>query len=214
MGYDIHITRAKRWDDSGRRPVLAHEWQACVSADDELERADGVEARTAHSAAKDEELAVWRLHPSGVPVLFRYSGGQILVERPDEPTVAKALAVARRLNAWVQGDDGETLDDASPAPRAAALSLVQRWTAWRDRWWRSQASPPIAPPFAPGDRVRDPWHREGSVLAVDVAANHGLGLVRVQWDDGREIAYTAVGHGLTRSESTHGRASAPGAHGV
>ncbi len=200
MGYDIHITRAKRWDDSHTRPVLAHEWWACVLADEDLERADGEDALTADDPLQGGELAVWRGHPSGVLVLFEYSGGEIVVKNPDGPSIAKALAVARRLGAVVQGDDGETYYDARCAPRASPASLAQRWATWRDRWRAPALPEPDPAPFVPGDRVRDP-RGEGAVISVDVRANHGLGLLRVRWDDGREVAYAAVGHGLTRGKA-------------
>lgn len=208
MGYDIHITRARQWADSGLRPVSAREWWACVAADDEFEKAEAAEAQTHEGPLRyeGEGLAVWRRHPSGAPVWFEYAGGQVVIKNPDEPTVAKALAVARRLDAWVQGDDGETYEAASPAPRVATLSLAQRWTSWRETWRTPSPAAPVAPPFTAGDRVRDPWQGEGAVLSVDVAANHGLGLVRVRWDDGREVAYTAVAHGLKRVEASEGPA--------
>ncbi len=39
-----------------------------------------------------------------------------------------------------------------------------------------------------GDRVRDRSGSMGTVLEVDSGANHGLGQVRVRFDDGRELA--------------------------
>lgn len=211
MGYDIHITRATKWANSGDRPVSAREWWALVAADNELERDGAAEARTDQDSMRDEGegLTVWRRHPRGLRVCFEYTGGQIIIKNPDEPTLGKALAVARLLDAWVQGDDGETYEAAGRVPRPASRSLAERWAAWREGWRAPR--PVVAVPFHVGDRVRDPWGGEGTVQLVEVAANQGLGLVRVRWDDGREIAYAAAGHGLTQVERLERPPSAAGA---
>jgi hypothetical protein len=52
-------------------------------------------------------------------------------------------------------------------------------------------------PFEVGDRVRSivgPWHE--TVLAIDVKAEHGLGRVTVQRDDGTILHQAAIAHGL------------------
>jgi hypothetical protein len=36
----------------------------------------------------------------------------------------------------------------------------------------------------------------GEVVAIDGAANHGLGRIVVRYDDGRELTFMAAGHGL------------------
>ena len=37
-----------------------------------------------------------------------------------------------------------------------------------------------------------------TVIAVDAGAAHGLGLVRVRFDDGRALDFSLVAHGLRR----------------
>jgi hypothetical protein len=51
-------------------------------------------------------------------------------------------------------------------------------------------------PFRIGDRVRNTWGREGTVVHIDPRAQHGLDLVRIRFDDGREFDYAAVAHDL------------------
>jgi hypothetical protein len=48
--------------------------------------------------------------------------------------------------------------------------------------------------------VKDVWNHQGRIVAVDVHAEHGLGMVRVHFDDGRELTVAAVAHGLERIE--------------
>ena len=44
------------------------------------------------------------------------------------------------------------------------------------------------PGFKVGDRVRDRSGSMGTILEIDTKANHGLGQVRVRFDDAREQA--------------------------
>ncbi len=48
--------------------------------------------------------------------------------------------------------------------------------------------------FKVGDRVRDRSGSMGTVLEIDTKANHGVGQLRVRFDDGREEAI-ALGPG-------------------
>ena len=50
--------------------------------------------------------------------------------------------------------------------------------------------------FKVGDRVKNHWENHGTVFEVDAAANHGLGRIRVRYDDGREEAVALVAPGL------------------
>jgi hypothetical protein len=72
------------------------------------------------------------------------------------------------------------------------------------RWWSNMISPGATPlnaaqlPFKVGDRVQDIFgdKNTGTVTRIDVRAEHGLGLITVKYDDGREIYSAAIAHGL------------------
>ena len=64
-----------------------------------------------------------------------------------------------------------------------------------------RGTPPLNPadiPFAIGDRVRSivgPWY--GTVVAIDLNAEHGLGRITVRRDgDGAILHQAAIAHGL------------------
>jgi hypothetical protein len=66
---------------------------------------------------------------------------------------------------------------------------------------------PVKPadlPFAVGDRVRSivgPWY--GTVVAIDLEAEHGLGRVTVRRDgDGAILHQAAIAHGLEPENRT------------
>lgn len=96
MGYDLHITRADTWLDSEAAPITIDEWEEYV--------------RTDPSLRPDEEASpecmVWADHPKE-PCPLWWSDGEVRCKNPDEPTVAKLVAIAQQLDARVVGDDGE-----------------------------------------------------------------------------------------------------------
>ena len=52
-----------------------------------------------------------------------------------------------------------------------------------------------------GDRVRDAWSNEGTITEINPDAEHGLGAVNVQFDDGRETSYALAASGLEKIRS-------------
>jgi hypothetical protein len=140
----------------------------------------------------------WRAYAAGKPELevFDFREGRVAVKNPDEATIATMLVVARALGARVEGDDGEIYTTPDGPPLPPRLSLGERFRAWLARLRPAPRIVPAVVPFAPGDRVRDFGGRLGTVTAVDGAANHGLGRIDVRFDDGAEVGFTAVAHGL------------------
>src|SRR5262249_31763540 len=114
MGYDVHITRALEWVNAESNPIALEEWLAYIESDPEM-RLDGfAEVQTpAGEILKCESagLAVWTAWP-GVGqrngcAWFDYHAGCIVVKNPDDEILAKMCAIAERLEANVQGDEGE-----------------------------------------------------------------------------------------------------------
>jgi len=169
-----------------------------VFADPELELTGSAKAATWDGVLRFERpgLTAWRGHPSGDVVWLEWDRGKVTVKNPDEPTIAKTIVIASRLAALVVGDDGEVYEAAGKAPRAGRLSFADRWAAWTDRWRLRRAPETPAVPFHVGDRVTDAWGHEGEVVFIDLTAEHGLGVIRIRLDDGRERRCAAVAHGL------------------
>jgi hypothetical protein len=191
VGYDLRVTRGEG------KPIAEAEWRAYVAADPELELTGAAEAATPEGTVRYENpgLARWGRHPDGEPVWFDFRHGEVIVKNPDEPTIGKMLMVARALGAQVEGDDGEIYESPSRA-RPQRLSLAVRLGTWIARLRPQPKLDPIVAPFVAGQRVRDFRGQLGTVSAIDVQANAGLGRIEVRFDDGRELAFPAVAHGL------------------
>ena len=122
MGYEVHITRAKQWIESGQAPISLREWLAYMKTDPEF-RLDGfAEATTPQGETiqtESEGLAVWTAYSKhGVGenmAWFGFSEDQIIVKNPDEEILRKMMQIGKALGAKVQGDDGEEYGEpASP----------------------------------------------------------------------------------------------------
>jgi hypothetical protein len=188
MGYDLHITRRKRWTDRGD-DITADEWQAYVRGDSELRL----------QPESGPSFAVWS-GPSGLDDLWLdWSDGRIYTKNPDNALVDKMVAIAQQLDAAVQGDDGEIYERGGQAPRQQALSLSKRVAGWfaRLRPQRPVKKQHEPLPFGVGDRVRDTWGNEHTVIRIDPQAEHSMGLIRTRRDDGTELGHAMIAHGLT-----------------
>ena len=118
MGYDIHITRQDNWfDDDINRKIALEEWTSLVSSDTEMRLDNYVEATTSAGEfvrVESEGLSVWTKYSghglNGNHAWFNYHQGNITVKNPDSKIITKMLAIADRLNAKVQGDEGEVYE--------------------------------------------------------------------------------------------------------
>lgn len=108
MGYDLHITRREQWFAEGP-DITAEEWLAYVQSDPEL-----------HPVPENGPHFVTWSGPSTIeePWLDWFEGC-ISAKYPDRALIGKMLTIAHHFGATVQGDDGETYDDASEIPSAA-----------------------------------------------------------------------------------------------
>ena len=48
-----------------------------------------------------------------------------------------------------------------------------------------------------GDRVLDVYRKQSTVVEIDPKAEHGLGKVKIRYDDGREVTFMLAACGLT-----------------
>jgi hypothetical protein len=216
MGYDVHITRAENWTDSEARSITFAEWIAYVDSDPEMRLGGAAEAMAATGETlryENEGIAVWTAYSGhgtdGNMAWFDYRDGCIVVKNPDEEIRRKMYSIASALGALVQGDEGELYDESGGETCVAGEALQKSHPQLS--WWKrilrvfgaSHTSPAktaapddSAVPFKPGQRVKDAWGNQATVLDVDPTAEHGLGQIRVQYDDGREVTVALMASGL------------------
>jgi hypothetical protein len=97
VGYDLHITRADYWAENEGATITRDEWIALATSDRDLfpmpENGDAFFA-----VGERDDPHAW----------FDWFDGDIFTTNPDRgQTLTKMLDLAERLNARVQGDDGE-----------------------------------------------------------------------------------------------------------
>lgn len=118
MGYDVHITRADDWAESEGCEITVAAWHDVIAEDGELRLADNL----------GPHVAIWDGHPGEGEIWFDWRDGNITTKNPDEPLLGKMLEIAARLDATVQGDDGEVYPlpalRKSIWPGAPVLALV------------------------------------------------------------------------------------------
>jgi hypothetical protein len=140
MGYDVHITRAAEWTDSKSHPITLPEWFTYIRSDPEM-RLEGIAQVALPSddslAYENPGLAVWTGWPHGGQdgnwAWFDLRDGRVVVKNPDDLIIAKMCAVAEKLGARVQGDDGEYYPK-STAPVDPETPPLQQPPGMP--WWR------------------------------------------------------------------------------
>lgn len=191
MGYDLRITRRSGWSTDGGPEITLDEWKAYVETDADI--------RPAPNNGPADFLCT--AHPAEPSPLW-WDHGEVITKNPDKDMICKMAAIARHLDAKVQGDDGEIYREdgtsyepevPTPPSQPGFLARVVSWFQHR-REVREQQN--AAPAFKTGQRVKNPWGMMGTVLSADPGANGGLGRVHVRLDDGREQAVACVASGL------------------
>ncbi len=117
MGYDIHITRKALWFEDDGPAIGFDEWKNLVLSDPEM-RLDGfAEALTTQGAKvriESEGMSVWTAYSKhgrgGNMACFDLKAGNIDVKNPDKEILTKMHQIALKLDAKVQGDEGEFYD--------------------------------------------------------------------------------------------------------
>ncbi|WP_127502976.1 hypothetical protein [Actinoplanes solisilvae] len=100
MGYDLHITRAVWYSESGRFPILDAEVVAAVEAADDLVTPGDAPRRPGFC------YVVWSLSASNDEYLL-FQDGMLSTKNPTEAFRRRMTELAARLDAWVVGQDGE-----------------------------------------------------------------------------------------------------------
>jgi hypothetical protein len=124
MGYELHIVRKNDWNNFDEESVITlNEWLSYINNDSELEPTNSNDIK-----AGEEQLFPW----------FAYWQGCISTKNPDNETVLKMLTIAEKLNAKVQGDDGEFYEenDISKIITSNNSQLPDRIPAKKKAWWK------------------------------------------------------------------------------
>jgi len=122
MGYELHITRKAFWADQGD-DIREEEWREAIAADSELElRPD-----------KGPNAAMWKGTSTRAEPLLDWAFGNVVASDPDRAFIDKMVGVAARLDARVQGVNGEfynlcdaAIDDSTPTLRETVSSWFKR----------------------------------------------------------------------------------------
>ena len=118
MGYNLHITRKEDWsDEDDSNEIKLTEWTDYIRSDNEM-RLEGKASATTDNGDEvtyhNNGLAIWTSYSkNGFDdnyAWFDLRGGNVTVKNPDNEIINKMIDIAGRLNAKVQGDDGETYD--------------------------------------------------------------------------------------------------------
>lgn len=115
MGYELHITRQENWfDEEDSNQISFDEWIKILDEDKEMRLDNLAEATNANGesiSVGSEGLCVWTKYSgngmNGNYAWFDYHRGNIDCKNPDNEIIRKMLDIAERLNAKVQGDEGE-----------------------------------------------------------------------------------------------------------
>jgi hypothetical protein len=101
MGYDVHITRAEDWSDNQGFEISTEEWLNLIQNDPEL----------TPMPESEKYSVVWHGPTQYSETWLDWADGNIYTKNPDKATLRKMWQVAQRLNAKIQGDDGEIYDE-------------------------------------------------------------------------------------------------------
>ena len=186
MGYDFHITRAKSWPENDDNQISPQEWLAWIEQDPELTL----------SPEGGPYFAVWKGKSAHPDAWLDWSRGNIYTKNPDEALIDKMVLIARAVHGVVQGDDGEIYRGGHETPYSPKPSILDRVLRWVRAMRPVAPLPRIRPPFNVGDRVRDAWRKEATVIEIDTEAEHRLGKVKVRYDDGRVMTFMLAASGL------------------
>jgi hypothetical protein len=116
MGYDIHITRKRDWfDEDDSSEIKLTEWMDYVQSDSEMKLDNYAETESGSGEKiryENQGIAIWTHYSKhGLDdnfAWFNFSNGNVTVKNADVEIRNKMIGIAGRLNAKVQGDDGET----------------------------------------------------------------------------------------------------------
>lgn len=140
MEYEVHITRRAEWFDDDGPSISLEEWLDYVSSDPEMRHDGYAEAETPSGTLRTEEegIAVWVAYPrhgkDGNAAWFSHFRDRISVKNPDQSILVKMHDIAAKLDARVQGDEGEEYGPDGHPRGDDAPTTRRRETPWWKFW--------------------------------------------------------------------------------
>ena len=113
MGYELRITRDIELEKQTDKRISEDEWKSLVAIEQDMGLTGVAEITTPDGFTityTNPLLAVWAGHLKYEKIWFDYFEGSISVNNPDEIIIEKMIELAKKLDARVQGDDGELYD--------------------------------------------------------------------------------------------------------
>jgi len=145
MGYSVKIARLYNQEgEEQTSDITLEEWLDYIVTDTELERpleSDLTDNNREYYQQKPG-YCEWTYHSKYIEPFarpwFDYYNGEIFSENTDDETLLKMIAIAERLNASVQGQDGElyTEDDAMKVKSENDTILNTGLSRNKKPWWR------------------------------------------------------------------------------
>ncbi|RFM28141.1 hypothetical protein [Deminuibacter soli] len=113
--YELHITRRNNWyDDDSEKSITLDEWKTFIKENEDMHLDSTFEAKMQNGESfsfESLELTRWSGYSGsrtcGNHAWFNYWSGNITVKNPDDEIIYQMLNIARKLNAKVQGTQGE-----------------------------------------------------------------------------------------------------------
>ena len=96
-GYDLHISRKPFWADDFGPKITFEEWQEYLKIDPQVIR----------DVANSPQDFIVFIPGESFPLWYREDIGELFTKDPTDGAITKLEEIAHRLNARVQGDDGE-----------------------------------------------------------------------------------------------------------
>jgi hypothetical protein len=104
MSYDIHVVRTRDWLDAAQKPISREEVDAVIQADSELawSTTDYIDMRGDDGQVTRFYAILWKMKPC-----FYWLRSEVQCSGPDEKQIIKLVEIAKKLDAFVVGDEDE-----------------------------------------------------------------------------------------------------------
>ena len=143
MGYDLHITRKEFWHDEiqPESDITLQEWVDYIGQDNQLELSNDLQVKVPGNEVEKQVapgFCYWTHHPENNKPTLCFSDGIISTKNPDENTIRKLIEIALKLNAHVQGDDGEIYELSGQGKIINRQIPIEDHTKsnYKKPWWK------------------------------------------------------------------------------
>ena len=136
MGYELSIKR-----EDGSRTISKKEWIQYIELDLEFEPIEefSIELDDAKTlTVSTPNAGLWKSDKGAVPFTFNEKYGEITVKNPEIWIIEKMLLIANKLNAVVEGEEGERYDEkylkkhfSDSSSNSSSIVEKKWWQFWK-----------------------------------------------------------------------------------